>query len=270
MVEELVAEGLSPAEIVDLMVAQYGLSPGQAELAVQVALGGPGDYIVEELEELVPDGTAADVRSQIDELVATRAGYDPNQPRDPGGRDGGQWVKTVSTDNPQQAAILKQSATARKVRERYPPGKRVGSVGGAEGKIAELGTVVRHVPGANAQGGYLVVKWDNGTEGRISPIAITPVPPTPRINSSGVNSEIPYARIEPTVFEEMHTGKHYLVFEFASDGGVGNPREYVWGRGTLIKKDGTLGTAGKNTIRPVDGIPPYILDELERVAAASR
>ncbi len=71
-------------------------------------------------------------------------------------------------DTPQQKSILRRSRTARKVRAMYPEGTRVTS-GKAEG------TVRRHVPGTNAQGGYLVVEWDSGYTGRISAISIKEV-----------------------------------------------------------------------------------------------
>lgn len=69
------------------------------------------------------------------------------------------------TDTPQQKAILRQSKIARKVRKLYPAGTRV-TTGFMDG------TVKRHVPNNNAQGGYLTVEWDNGVTGRISPIVI--------------------------------------------------------------------------------------------------
>jgi hypothetical protein len=34
------------------------------------------------------------------------------------------------------------------------------------------GTVLRHVPGMNAQGGHLTVRWQDGDIGRISPINV--------------------------------------------------------------------------------------------------
>jgi hypothetical protein len=52
------------------------------------------------------------------------------------------------------------------VRELYPQGTRV-STG------AMQGTVYRHVPQSNAQGGVLVVDWDNGVRGRVGPIVLT-------------------------------------------------------------------------------------------------
>lgn len=72
----------------------------------------------------------------------------------------------VLVDTPQQRAILRQSAAARKARARFPEGTRVDSG-------AAHGTVVRHVPGNNAQGGTIVVRWDNGTIGRHSAIMLT-------------------------------------------------------------------------------------------------
>lgn len=71
-------------------------------------------------------------------------------------------------DTPGQARALRQNRAARKAREMFPHGQRVTS-GHAEG------TVYRHVPGLNSQGGYVVVDWDNGVRGRMGPIAIRPV-----------------------------------------------------------------------------------------------
>jgi hypothetical protein len=71
-------------------------------------------------------------------------------------------------DTPQQKAILRQNPTARKVRADYPVGQRVST-------DRMDGTVYRHVPTGNAQGGHVVVDWDNGCRGRISPIAIHPI-----------------------------------------------------------------------------------------------
>jgi hypothetical protein len=75
----------------------------------------------------------------------------------------------MSNDTPQQKAILRQCKSARKVRATFPAGTRVVvDVSGVEG------TVRRHVPGTDAQGGYLVVEWDNGVTGRITPINVRP------------------------------------------------------------------------------------------------
>jgi hypothetical protein len=71
------------------------------------------------------------------------------------------------TDTKQQKAILRQNRIARKVRATYPQGTRV-TTGRMEG------IVYRHVPHSNSQGGVLVVDWENGHRGRISPIAIRP------------------------------------------------------------------------------------------------
>jgi len=65
---------------------------------------------------------------------------------------------------------LRQNPTARKVRARFPRGTRVqGRVGG------QTGTVNRHVPGGNAQGGVLLVDWDNGSTGRTGPASVMAV-----------------------------------------------------------------------------------------------
>ncbi len=76
---------------------------------------------------------------------------------------------TTWTDTPQQKACLRQSRIARAVRRDYPQGQRIASTAGREG------TVYRHVPGTNAQGGHLVVDWDTGGRGRVSPINVRPI-----------------------------------------------------------------------------------------------
>jgi hypothetical protein len=163
------------------------------------------------------------------EARLSAAGWDESKhPRDPGGEGGGQWISVggedieVKPDTPQQARILKTNKTARKVRERYGPGTRVGSVGGPDGEIKATGTVIRHVPGGNAQGGYLVVRWDNGQEGRIGPIAVkvledeTPWedkawvdPPKPRGIHAGIGGAGGYTtdRAETTLTEMGREGE---------------------------------------------------------------
>jgi hypothetical protein len=68
-------------------------------------------------------------------------------------------------DTPQQRLALRHNPTARKVRARFPEGTRV------ETRAGERGTVVRHVPATTSLGGVLVVEWENGRIGRITPIA---------------------------------------------------------------------------------------------------
>lgn len=68
------------------------------------------------------------------------------------------------TDTAQQKAILRNNATAQKVRKLFPAGTRVQTVAGA------TGTVRRHVPSTNALGGSLTIEWDTGQVGRVSPI----------------------------------------------------------------------------------------------------
>lgn len=75
-------------------------------------------------------------------------------------------ARNAAMDTVQQKTILRQNKVARKVRSLYPAGTRV-----TTGKMD--GTVKRHVPASNAQGGHLTVDWDNGTTGRIGPLALT-------------------------------------------------------------------------------------------------
>jgi hypothetical protein len=72
-------------------------------------------------------------------------------------------------DTRQQQAILRQSAAARATRRKYPVGTRVRHRG-ADPVTGVLGTVCRHVPTTNAQGGHLSVQWDNGVRGSLGPI----------------------------------------------------------------------------------------------------
>jgi hypothetical protein len=77
-------------------------------------------------------------------------------------------------DTKQQSAVLRQSAVARKVRRDFPPGTRVEGFTGVKG-TGSFGTVARHVPHSNAQGGVLVIDWDNGHRGRHSAVAVRKV-----------------------------------------------------------------------------------------------
>lgn len=71
----------------------------------------------------------------------------------------------MTRDTPQQKMALRTNRTARKVRLKFPEGTRVVAVGGPDGQPGTVhGTVVRHVPGTNAQGGHLVIEWDNGAK----------------------------------------------------------------------------------------------------------
>jgi hypothetical protein len=82
-------------------------------------------------------------------------------------------------DTPQQARILRASRTARKVRRRFGAGTRVVVVPGAGAEPrpgAMTGTVLRHVPGLNAQGGTLTIQWDDDRVTRgFSPCGVRPV-----------------------------------------------------------------------------------------------
>jgi hypothetical protein len=79
------------------------------------------------------------------------------------------------TDTTQQKAILRQCPNARYTRKRWPVGTRVTARMKDDKPGPVEGTVKRHVPGTNAQGGYLVVEWDNGNTGRHGPISLRKV-----------------------------------------------------------------------------------------------
>lgn len=75
-------------------------------------------------------------------------------------------------DTPYQRRILRLSHAARKVRKRFPPGTPVRvHVSGWRG------TVLRHVPGMNSQGGYLTIRWVDGNTSRMSPMTVEPTEP---------------------------------------------------------------------------------------------
>ena len=84
----------------------------------------------------------------------------------------------TTQDTPQQKAILRRNERARKVRRMFPVGARVAAAtppdmrGNRTIQSTARGTIVRHVPGINSQGGYIVVEWDNGRTGRHGPISI--------------------------------------------------------------------------------------------------
>ncbi len=63
MIEEMLAEGLTPAQIQQELVDGFGMTPGDAGLLIQTALGGPGDDLdatdeleLEAFEDDVDDG----------------------------------------------------------------------------------------------------------------------------------------------------------------------------------------------------------------------
>lgn len=80
-------------------------------------------------------------------------------------------------DTTQQARLLRTHPQSKKVRREFYPGTRVVVVpvrGEAPRPGAQHGEVVRHVPGLNSQGGYLLVRWDSGREGRVGAINLIP------------------------------------------------------------------------------------------------
>lgn len=69
--------------------------------------------------------------------------------------------------------VYRRSATARRVRDMFPVGSRVAGWGGTPPRASNVhGTIMRHLPAYNGQGGSFVVAWDNGYTGHASPIAL--------------------------------------------------------------------------------------------------
>jgi hypothetical protein len=85
-------------------------------------------------------------------------------------------------DTPYQAALLRRSRASQRTRKRFPAGTRVAAI--ISGTVSDhYGTVERHVPGIDAQGGYLLVTWDaNGITGRHTPINLAPAAGTEKPN----------------------------------------------------------------------------------------
>ncbi len=77
-------------------------------------------------------------------------------------------------DTPEHRRTLRSVRAAQVVRSRFPAGTRVRPRGkdGQAYLSGPVGVVRRHVPGHNAQGGYLVVEWSNGVTGRMGPIML--------------------------------------------------------------------------------------------------
>lgn len=84
----------------------------------------------------------------------------------------------MNTDTPQQARTVRTNKAAKKVRKAFPVGTVVTASHPSNTTNEPLGTVVRHVPHSNAQGGYLVVEWANGNTGRHSAISLRTIEKT--------------------------------------------------------------------------------------------
>jgi hypothetical protein len=61
---------------------------------------------------------------------------------------------------------------AKVVARKFPVGTRVTADHPSNVGQFPIGTVVRLVPGLDAQGGYIVVEWPNGQRGRHTAIAL--------------------------------------------------------------------------------------------------
>jgi hypothetical protein len=81
-------------------------------------------------------------------------------------------VVLTHKDTPQQAHIVRTNRAARKVRAIFAPGTKVMGREFADDSGKPVGVVQYHVPQSNAQGGIIVVLWDNGTVGRHGPISL--------------------------------------------------------------------------------------------------
>lgn len=93
---------------------------------------------------------------------------DLEAPAAPAGRERVTGWHFDPQDTPQQRHTLRTHRTSQLVRRDFPAGTRVRARASSE-----MGTVQRHVPGLNAQGGYLLVKWDrNGVVGRHGAIGL--------------------------------------------------------------------------------------------------
>lgn len=126
MVEELIAEGWAPDDIVALLVRDYGVSVGDAGLTVQTALGGPGD-VLEVVEDWEYDDDEDDLGEDVVAAVTIKvAGLDlfpvtaaamfdeSKHPRfESGRREGGRFAPKAGTSTAAaQDQALEQAAKA--------------------------------------------------------------------------------------------------------------------------------------------------------------
>jgi hypothetical protein len=80
-------------------------------------------------------------------------------------------LRMARTDTEQQKAILRQNKASRTMRARFRDGARVEGFTGKTG-TGSFGTICYTIPHNNAQGGVVVVDWDNGRRGRHSPCSV--------------------------------------------------------------------------------------------------
>lgn len=74
-------------------------------------------------------------------------------------------------DSDYDKRILRSNKSSQTTRRKFPAGTRV-LPQHPDADPTYVGTVKRHVPGHNAQGGYLLVEWPNGVTGRHGPISL--------------------------------------------------------------------------------------------------
>lgn len=112
MVEELIAEGWTPQQIVGLLERDYGMSNANAILFVQTALGGPGDVLV---APSAPEGSVMDPGfgedSESEPLAAGGMAWDETKhPRVRAGqRGGGQWTRMEAAERARLGKAIRDS-----------------------------------------------------------------------------------------------------------------------------------------------------------------
>lgn len=108
MVDELIADGWTPQQIVGLLERDYGMSNANAILYVQTALGGPGDVI----QDPGPPPGVLDpgLGDDEDSESLTSAAWDESKhPRVRSGRGGGQWTRLETAERARLGKAIRDS-----------------------------------------------------------------------------------------------------------------------------------------------------------------
>lgn len=110
MVDELIADGWTPQQIVALLERDYGMSNANAILFVQTALGGPGDVIE---DPGPPPGDMLDPGlgdGEDSESLAAAAWDETKHPRvRAGARGGGQWTRLEAAERARLGKAIRDS-----------------------------------------------------------------------------------------------------------------------------------------------------------------
>jgi hypothetical protein len=109
MVEELIAEGMAPGDIETLLVGQFGMTPGDAQLLISTAQGGPGDVL-----DVVEDADVVAAMEDDEDLTAAGVFTPALHPRfEKGRREGGRFAPKDGTSTEEaQSQALDQAAAA--------------------------------------------------------------------------------------------------------------------------------------------------------------